>query len=75
MADVYITYGCGCGFNTKRLEAAGKHSDIRHHTMVVLGSIKPTSPMNNRKPQPPTETVIPGVSEIEALRKKFSNGG
>jgi len=76
MADVDITYGCGCGFKTRRLEAAVEHSDDKHHSMTVLGTIKPAS----RAIEPQTtknqfETGLhetPGVSRIQELRQKLN---
>ena len=41
-----ITYNCGCGYHTKKLEEAEKHSNSRKHILTALGTITPKP--NNR---------------------------
>jgi len=36
-----INYNCGCGYHTQKLEEAIIHSNSKHHTITVLGTIKP----------------------------------
>ena len=86
MADVDITYGCGCGFKTRRLEAAIEHLNTKHHTLTVLGIIKstkvikPASQINKSKPQARTAKDLfkqgledmPGLSRIDELRHKIN---
>ncbi len=73
MADVDVTYGCGCGFKTGRPEAALEHSDTQHHTLTVLGSIKPASRTNKREPQTRAGASI-DASRIEEIRRKINGG-
>ena len=73
MADVDITYGCGCGFKTVRAEAAVEHSDDKQHTLTVLGTIKPASRTHTTTTQARTESSI-DVSRIEELRHKINGG-
>jgi len=40
MASVNVKYSCGCGYSTKKLEEAVKHSDKEHHSLTVLGEIR-----------------------------------
>lgn len=83
MADVEINYSCGCGFKTKRLEAAVEHSDTQQHTLTVLGTIKgfkPAPSTNTSKPRARTAKDqfkqglenTPGISRIEELRQKLN---
>lgn len=40
MASVKVQYTCGCGYSTKKLEEAVKHSDERKHTLTATGTIE-----------------------------------
>lgn len=40
MASIQVVYQCGCGFRTTLLEEAVKHSDLKNHTLTVLGTIQ-----------------------------------
>ena len=41
MASVSVNYNCGCGFKTKSLEEAVRHSDEKNHILTALGLITP----------------------------------
>ncbi len=41
MATVRVTFQCGCGFTTARVEEAEEHSDTNSHIMEARGLIKP----------------------------------
>ena len=83
MAGVTVEYNCGCGFRSKRLEAAEEHSDGSHHTMTIAGGIKPstdapfkptrktaTKPVS--KPQPVVQDNF-ASQQIADLRHKLGN--
>jgi len=40
MATVKVKFQCGCGYQTKNVEEAVKHSDEKHHSLTVLGTIE-----------------------------------
>jgi len=40
MADINITYSCGCGYKTLIIDEAITHSDEKQHSLTVLGTIK-----------------------------------
>lgn len=40
MAKVDVNYTCGCGYTTKSLEEAVRHSEQEQHTLTVLGAIR-----------------------------------
>ena len=66
MADVNIDYHCGCGYKTKRLEEAIKHSESSRHTLGVLGTVRTSK-----------DAVVAGestrvVSDFEQLRSKLT---
>lgn len=42
MASIDLNISCGCGYRANSLEAAVGHSDTTHHTIQILGVIKPT---------------------------------
>lgn len=42
MADVKISFNCGCGYRTELSEAAVKHCDEQCHIMTVSGLLKPS---------------------------------
>lgn len=87
MADVSFSINCGCGYTTKRLEEAEKHSDSTHHKLTFLGAVTPTSapiPRSQPSTRPRTtkktevvekpeyaEAVVAGMAEISALRQKI----
>ncbi len=83
MANVKVEYGCGCGFETKRLEEATEHSDSVHHKMTIRGAIIPVPKPLGSTPRPSKRAVAPvstpepdtmqqDMSTIEELRQKFS---
>lgn len=39
MAEVKVSYNCGCGFKTDSLLEAVLHSDTRKHSLDVIGRI------------------------------------
>ncbi len=49
MASSDVQLNCGCGFTTRKLEAAAEHCDDRQHTMTVSGNVYPDKTL---KPQP-----------------------
>ena len=71
MADANIDYNCGCGFKTKRLEEAKKHSDSADHRMTVLGTINPVKEVPTAGITEPLKPLPVDTSDIEALRKKL----
>lgn len=40
MATNEVKYNCGCGYSTRKLEEAMRHSDKENHTMFATGEIK-----------------------------------
>ena len=87
MAGVTVEYNCGCGFRSKRLEAAEEHSDGSHHIMTIAGGIKPstdapfkptrkTSTRPANKPKPKPEPVVQDdttTQQIADLRHKLGD--
>ncbi len=72
MTDVNLIAHCGCGYRSKSLEEAAKHSDSSNHRMTIQGTITPTVSVDSKTPTP---TVIPDAkSKIDTLRKKFNGG-
>ena len=47
MADIRITYNCGCGFSTDNQAEAVLHSDKLNHSLDVVGKI--TKDQKNNK--------------------------
>ena len=81
MADVHVTYTCGCGFKTRRSEAAIEHSDSEHHSITVLGTIKSTASKVSGKTQTQPQTHAESsfgspfnVDRIQELRKMLDGG-
>ncbi len=83
MADVKVEYGCGCGFETRHLEAATEHSDSTHHKITIRGTIIPIPKPRRNTAEParttythvsaPEPVPIPeDLSTIDELRQKFS---
>ena len=87
MTDVNLMVYCGCGYRTKSLEEAVKHSESTNHSMVIQGTIipdkkpvvvsasTPNKPSKPRKQVQPEQPELADLSAIDALRQKFSNGG
>ena len=82
MASTNITYNCGCGFRTKKLEAACDHADEKGHVITVQGNIYTDViplPIKHRKTSTKnTETKktvkpSPAVVEIAAPDPDFSS--
>ena len=44
MADIRISYNCGCGFSSTNLAEAVLHSDRLNHTLDVVGRITKEKP-------------------------------
>lgn len=40
MATNNVKYSCGCGYSTKKVDEAVRHSDENNHTMFATGEIK-----------------------------------
>lgn len=78
MADVDISHNCGCGYKSRSLEAAVRHSDTEHHTLTVLGTIRPASETIDKmawaRKAPVIDETPASLSRIEAVRHKLNGG-
>lgn len=64
MASINITYSCGCGFITHKIEAAVEHVDTMGHSLTVLGVVQKSKP-----PKPEEHVSLEGISGLrERLR-------
>ncbi len=70
MAKVATDTSCGCGYRTRSLEEASKHSDRSGHKMSILGSVAPDDEILGAKPV--TSSFDP--SRIDEIRKKLNGG-
>lgn len=44
MAEIAVSYNCGCGFKTTNIAEAVLHSDQNNHSLDVVGRITKSSP-------------------------------
>ncbi len=49
MADIRISYNCGCGFSSTNLAEAVLHSDTMNHSLDVVGRITKDQKKKNNK--------------------------
>ncbi len=69
MASINIQYNCGCGFKTKKLEAATDHADEKGHVLTVQGNIYTDVvplPIKHRKTTTPKPSGVVAVALEEA---------
>ena len=76
MASINIQYNCGCGFKTKRLEAATDHADDKGHVLTVQGNIYTDVvplPIKQRKTRTPKPSGVVAVAlEVAQETADFS---
>lgn len=64
MAIVNVSIGCGCGFNTQKIEVAIKHADENSHELCVSGSVKPSEPKTRKVSSSTSSSTLPRIEPI-----------
>jgi len=82
MAEVKVSYQCGCGYNTKSPVEAAKHADAKGHFMHVSGVVQPEerltastakpTAVRTAAPQHPPSSI--GGVDLSELRAKLRRG-
>jgi len=66
MASINITYSCGCGFVTHKLEAAVEHADTQKHTLTVLGIVQ-----KSELPKPEERISLEGIPGLRQRLERY----
>jgi len=79
MASTDIQYNCGCGYKTRKLEAAVNHCDEKSHVITVQGNIYPDVAKQSPRNAPPKLHKFRSVlapepnSDFLAMKKRLQN--
>ena len=60
MADIRISYNCGCGFQSENIAEAVLHSDKESHSLDVVGKISKDRPRIGSPEYAATYPIING---------------